>query len=640
MRSIKLGRRLTFAFGIVMSIMLGVALSGFWGLEAVSSTASHISQVDARTAILADRAQTSVLELRRFEKDAFLNMGSQERDSEYLAKWETQRVALATTLDEIEKQTAFAGHRDAAKAMKKELGVYELGFKRVLGMMRDGTVKSPVEANAAIGASKDSIRHLEEVAARLSEEGQAKMETSEATISVVRRDTLRAMLMTLALAMVVCGGLVVQLSRGITTPLLALVGMANRVADGDLAVDVDGELFAAPDEPGDVARSFRAVVVAMRERVAVAQAIATGELRTEVRILSEHDVLGKAFKAMRDSLTPVIAQVHAAAVSLASASQQVSATAQSVAQGTSEQAASVEETSSSMEEMNASIAQNADSSQRTEQLAVKGASDAESSRSAVQETVVAMREIAAKIAVVEDISYQTNLLALNAAIEAARAGEHGRGFAVVAAEVRKLAERSQAAARGINAVATTSVKIAERSGELLSELAPRIRQTADLVQEVAAASREQSSGVSQVQRAMGEIDSVTQRNASAAEELSSTAEQLSQQAEGLKQLMSFFKVGETAAQVPLAQSATFLSEPPRKSPRVVWPRRSNGSNGADTEFAAFLEAGRSHLRVRQALPHHHVVVPGGANLVHDLQADRQRGAQSTIVFVVRNLPHR
>jgi len=274
-----------------------------------------------------------------------------------------------------------------------------------------------------------------------------------------------------------------------------------------------------------------------------AEAIAAGDLgvRLETGVRDELGALQDAMVGMLEKLTQVIGEVRSGSDALADASAQVSSTSQMLSQGTGEQAASVEETTSSLEEMNASITQNAENSRQTEQMAVQGAKNAEESGSSVAETVGAMKDIAQRTSIIEEIAYQTNLLALNAAIEAARAGEHGKGFAVVATEVRKLAERAQKAAQEIGELAGRSVGVAERSGRLLSELVPTIKKTADLVQEVAAASGEQASGVSQINKAMTAVDQVTQRNASAAEELASTAEEMSSQAEALQDLMAFFR---------------------------------------------------------------------------------------------------
>jgi methyl-accepting chemotaxis protein len=194
--------------------------------------------------------------------------------------------------------------------------------------------------------------------------------------------------------------------------------------------------------------------------------------------------------------------------------------------------------------MTANIRQNADNAIQTEKIATKAADDAQQGGDAVNQTVVAMKEIADKIMIIEEIARQTNLLALNAAIEAARAGEHGKGFAVVAAEVRKLAERSQIAAGEINELSTSSVDVAEKAGNVLNALVPDIRKTAELVQEISAASREQDAGAGQIAKSIQQLDAVIQQNASTSEEMASTSEELSGQSEQLAEIVSFFKVNE------------------------------------------------------------------------------------------------
>jgi methyl-accepting chemotaxis protein len=245
---------------------------------------------------------------------------------------------------------------------------------------------------------------------------------------------------------------------------------------------------------------------------------------------------------MCKQLGQIIAEVRTSADALSSASEEVNATAQSLAKGASIQAASVEQTSASMEQMAASIAQNNENSRITDGMAQKAANDASSGGEAVVGTVSAMQKIAERISIIDDIAYQTNLLALNAAIEAGRAGEHGRGFAVVASEVRKLAERSQVAAQEIGALAGETVKQADVAGKLLQDMVPSIRKTADLVQEISAASAEQTTGVNQINSAIGQVSQTLQQNAAASEELSSTSEQMSEQATRLQESMTYFKL--------------------------------------------------------------------------------------------------
>ncbi len=277
--------------------------------------------------------------------------------------------------------------------------------------------------------------------------------------------------------------------------------------------------------------------------------LAAGDLTAVIPETPGRDELAAMQRDLRrtiEKLSQIIADVRLAADNLSSASEEVSATAQSLSQASSEQAASVEETSASVEQMSASINQNTENAKVTDGMATKSSQEAVEGGEAVKETVTAMKSIAEKIGIIDDIAYQTNLLALNAAIEAARAGEHGKGFAVVAAEVRKLAERSQVAAQEIGEVAKGSVGLAEKAGRLLDEMVPSIKKTSDLVQEITAASEEQSAGVAQINTAMAQLNQITQQNASSSEELAATAEEMSSQAEQLQQTMSFFTVRQGA----------------------------------------------------------------------------------------------
>jgi methyl-accepting chemotaxis protein len=403
-------------------------------------------------------------------------------------------------------------------------------------------------ANAALTGNLETMR-ASFAALRLALDSATARRTADVAreFAAARRLNTRTesgtLLITLA-ALLACTALSVVIIRGVTRSLRRSVAVAERLAEGDTSLKVVAE---TEDEIGQLLGSMASVIRTTEAMADAAAKVAAGDLTVEVRPRSRRDTLGNALSQMVGRLSQVIGEVQAGADALGSASEQVSATSHALSQGTSEQAASVEETTSSLEEMSASIARNAESSRETEQTALRGARDGDESGKAVLETVQAMNTIAEKISIIEEIAYQTNLLALNAAIEAARAGDHGKGFAVVAVEVRKLAERSQKAAQEIGGLAGSSVKVAERSGKLLSALVPAIRRTADLVQEVAAASNEQASGITQINRALTSVDQVTQRAASAAEELASTAEELAGQANGLRQVVGYFRTAALAA---------------------------------------------------------------------------------------------
>ncbi len=256
----------------------------------------------------------------------------------------------------------------------------------------------------------------------------------------------------------------------------------------------------------------------------------------------DFNLIRNNLNSMIDNLSRFAVQVRETAETVTSGSRQLSSAAEQVSKGTSYQAAGIEQISSSMEEMEGVVNQNADIAKQTAVIALKAAKDAQDGKKAVGETVFAMKTISDKIRIVEEIARQTNMLALNAAIEAARAGEHGRGFAVVAAEVRKLAERSQHAAKEINSLSVSNIEIAGKTGQLLEEMVSGIQKTSELVEEIKESSAEQADGIGQVNKAIQQLDQVIQENAASSEEMAATSRDFYTQAEHLLEVASFFKV--------------------------------------------------------------------------------------------------
>jgi methyl-accepting chemotaxis protein len=577
LQNMTIGRRLGLAFGSLLLLMLALAGAGFWGARISSAASDNMVQEEVPELTLALRIESGALTLRRFEKDVFLNIGNAEKVTEYITKWRTSQAALEGDLIELEKMASDSGEKHDVQQMQADLNSYASAFGMIAADIQSGKLRSSLAANAALDPVKDAIRTLEEAASASSAVQTGHVDRAGAAIDMASSRAISIMITVMLIALALGILLAVVISRSIVRPLFEAVSVADQLAIGDVSVQVP---IGGKDETGQLLRAMQNMVVSLRGMASAADKLAEGDLTVRIQSQGERDILGNALQSMVAKLSQVIGEVRAGATALTGASAQVSATSQSLSQGTSEQAASVEETTSSLEQMSASITRNADNSRSMETMAVKGASDADQSGRAVQETVTAMADIAGKISIIEEIAYQTNLLALNAAIEAARAGEHGRGFAVVATEVRKLAERSQSAAKEIGGLAGSSVRVAERSGTLLVELVPAIRKTADLVQEVAAASAEQSTGVSQINRALLSVDQVTQRNASAAEELASTAEEMAAQAESLLQLVAFFKVTGIEASAPRAAHAPKHAAAPTTAPfQPAAP--ANGRNGHD-----------------------------------------------------------
>jgi methyl-accepting chemotaxis protein len=587
LKNLKIGQRLSLGFGAVLAMLVTVAGVGYWTLSATARTAVHILEVDWPLVDATHRVRFESLKLRQYEKDLFLNIGDAEKEAHYLSLWTDNQKQVHEALSDVERLATLDGDHESVRSMRADVGIYEEAMHQVLSQMRAKSITTPQAANEAITVHKNAIRRLEETAIELASRHSRALTTldKEVTDSTSHSAWLMVTVIIVAIGFSLVVGLFI--TRSITSPIRQAVEAAERVAEGDTSVKISA---GSRDEAGQLLEAMGRMVASIEEKASAATAIAGGDLKVTVTPQSERDTLGSALASMVTKLTQVIGEVWTGSNSLSSASAQLSSTAQALSQGTSEQAASVEETTSSLEEMSASVTQNAENSRQTEHTAVKGAEDANESARAVGETLRAMTAITEKISIIEEIAYQTNLLALNAAIEAARAGEHGKGFAVVATEVRKLAERSQSAAKEIGDLASSSVKVAERSGQLLKELVPGIRKTAELVQEVAAASREQAAGVAQINKAMTKVDQVTQRNASASEELASTAEEMSAQAEALQDIVSFFRV---AGLEPLGRRKPARAASPAQARLQAAPpaAEAHAGNGVHLHRAAVGGAG-------------------------------------------------
>jgi len=484
------------------------------------------AETDA-SALPASRLLAGILDVVRMEKNMILATddgaiaGLDKEIEAYIAKADLLRATLHPQDDPGRQRVQQFGER-YAKWLKMDEEIRRLSH-----------INSDAHAFAISTGEARAIRHkadaiLEEVAARQRRLMAADKQASDEVYASARTSLFGVM----ALAVAIAAATATLIALGVSRGLRQAGDMAQAVAGGDLS---------------------RTAALTGNDEIT--------------------DLLGHV-NSMVDKLRQVVGEVTSAADNVSSGAEELSASAEQMAQGSSEQASSTEEASASMEEMAANIKQNAENASQTEKIARQSSKDAQLSGDAVNKAVEAMRTIAEKITIVQEIARQTDLLALNAAVEAARAGEHGKGFAVVASEVRKLAERSQAAAGEISQLSSSTVKAAQEAGQMLVKLVPDIKRTAELVEEITAACREQDVGAEQINLAIQQLDKVTQQNSAASEEMSATSEELASQAEQLQSTVAFFRTDAAGDSRAPAKAAAYVRRPAAEP--IALKRKGNG----------------------------------------------------------------
>jgi methyl-accepting chemotaxis protein len=553
LKNLRIRARLIISFLVVAIIAASIGIFGMIQMKKISKNDVYLYENATVPMGYSSKISTSFQRCRVLIREELLSNNDEE-----IKKFKSQFQETLGVLDELlvkystrQLEAQDKKNYDFLNDAKKRYVDFVAQFHKFIDSKDKPGALECLRVNLPI--ANDMQKAVDEIEKYNIEAGKkiSDVNTNDADFS----STIMLILVIIGVVLAIILGFVI--SNSTTRPLQEVSASISRVSIGDMPEIIEKEYYG---EFNDIRNNLNTLIVATNEIVEKTKAMAKGDLTISLEKRSAKDELMASLDEMVKANSNVITEFKAAIENIVDASQALQAVAIQISEGSTEQASSTEEVSSSMEEMVSNINQNTDNAKQTEKIALQASNDITEGNKSVTITVDAMKKIAEKITIVGEIAEKTDLLAINAAIEAARAGDQGKGFAVVAAEVRKLAENSQMAAKEIDELSKSSVKIADESGKLLQKIVPDIQKTAVLVQEIAAASIEQNSGASQVNNAVVQLSAVTQKNASASEEMSSSAEELASQAEQLQEIIAFYKTDNSTTNTRKQKKASKLEQ--------------------------------------------------------------------------------